>query len=311
MNIVFVDRETMGASADPMGLAELGAYKEYPQTNKNQMVARCKQAHVIVTTRTPVDRAIMDQCPNLQLIVACAVGVNHIDVPYCQEKGILVKNCPSYSTQTVAQHTVAMVLQLARNSKAYDQWIREDRWRNDLYVAHAPMPIEDIHQHTWGIIGLGNIGKKVAQLATGFGCKVVYYSTTGKNHHAEYPQVDLQTLIQSSQIVSLHCPLTPQTRHLLNHQTLQWLQPQSILINVARGDVLDEEALVQAYHQKQLRLGLDVVSSEPLSPQSPLYALRHNSDVIITPHVAWTSKQARDLLTQMVRQHIQRLQAAA
>ncbi|MCB1198143.1 MAG: hydroxyacid dehydrogenase [Deltaproteobacteria bacterium] len=302
--LVFIDRESFSAEPDPLRLSDQCQYQEYGVSDFSNLAVRVAKAEVIVTTRTALPKDILMHAQHLRMIIATAVGTNHIDVDYCQAHQIEVRNCPDYSTQTVAQHTLSMVLALSRSLLPYDQWTKAGHWSQDLFCVRTGLPITDIHQKTWGLIGFGNIGQRVEQLARSFGCKTQYTSTSGKNTQQDCQRVDLETLFASSQIISIHCPLNEQTKNMIDQSILQHIQPDTILINVARGAVMVETDLIAAFQQKNLYLGLDVQTKEPLQETSPIFSIKDSPRVILTPHVAWASKEAKNKLAEMVKAHL-------
>ncbi|HEX3007989.1 MAG TPA: NAD(P)-dependent oxidoreductase, partial [Bacteroidales bacterium] len=219
------------------------------------------------------------------------------DVEYARSKGIEVKNVAGYSTESVAQLTLGVALSLANKIAYYDRYVKSgDYSRSDMFTHYGP-PFYELKGKTLGIIGLGNIGKRVAQLFEAFGMKIVYHSFSGKNVTSQYPHLDLNELLSVSDIVSIHCPLTPQTQNLIHSGNINKMKPGAIVVNMARGGIVNEKDIIEALNKGIIGgFATDVFEKEPMSKDSPFFNLTHPERLILTPHIAWTSVEARTLL---------------
>jgi glycerate dehydrogenase len=228
-----------------------------------------------------------------------------VDLEYCKAKGIRVTNVKGYSTPIVAQHTFAMALYLLEKMPVYDTYVKSGEYEKcPIFTCFEPY-FTELTGKTWGIIGLGNIGRKVAEIALVFGCRVIYYSASGNNNSTDFERVDFDTLLKESDILSLHCPLTDRTEKLINAEALDKMKETAILINVARGPVVDEQALYDALvNNKIAAAGLDVLSKEPIAADNPLGKIKDSTKLLITPHMAWGSHEARERCAREVYQNI-------
>jgi len=232
--------------------------------------------------------------------------MNNIDLPYAKTKGITVKNVAGYSTESVVQHTFAMLLSLMNNIEYYRQYVASKEYSNQNLFTHIGKGFLQLSGRTWGIIGLGTIGRRVANVASAFGCKVVYYSTSGVNHTTDYEEVSMQELLSKSDIISIHSPLNEQTKNLIGLDKLQAMKPTAYIINVGRGGIIQEDALAQALKNEYIAGAcIDVMTKEPLPIESPLLDSEIQDKIIITPHVAWVSDIALADLMKLTYQNVE------
>ena len=301
--IVFLDEYSI-AGRDLSSITSQGEYVAYENTSKTEVVERLKGAEVAITNKVMIDGDAMRQLPDLKLICVAATGMNNVDLEAAKELGIVVKNAVGYSTTSVAETTLASALALARNIVYFDEYFHDGRYaKADRAFCYDRFTFE-LRGKKWGIIGLGNIGREVARLAEAFGCEVSYYSTSGVERKEAYPSLELEELLRSSDVVSIHCPLNDRTRSLIGAEQLALMKPSAILINVARGGIVDEAALADALNEKRLRgAALDVFTSEPLR-ESPLYTLRDPYRLLASPHNAWSPVEAIDRLIGCIEQNI-------
>lgn len=300
-SIVVLDAKTVGENEVFQRFSEFGELRIYETTTKDERIQHIADATIIITNKVIIDSFIMDSCPQLQLVCLTATGMNNVDLPYAAQKGIVVKNVAGYSTESVAQHTFAMLLSLLHHTAYYKQFVESKTYSQQALFTHIGPGYWELKGKTWGIIGLGTIGRRVAEIAQVFGCNVQYYSTSGKNATSDYPQKDLQTLLQTSDIVSIHAPLNEQTLGLIGAKELSYMKKSAYIVNVGRGGIVIEEDLAQALHANTLAGAcLDVMKQEPLDIQSPLLHSDLKEKLIITPHVAWISNEALDLLMKKV-----------
>jgi len=290
MKIVFLDALTLG-DVDFERFKNLGEVEIYQTTSKEKTLERIKDADIVVTNKVVIDKEIMDKS-SIKFIQIAATGMNNVDLEYAKKKGIIVKNVAGYSTNAVIQHTFALVLSLLNRICYFDKYTREKYPESKIFT-HIQNWFE-INGKRWGIIGLGEIGRGVAKIAGSFGAEVVYYSTSGKNQNNEYKRVDLNELLKTSDIITIHAPLNENTKNLLNKDNLKLIKNGAVLVNVGRGGIINEKDLAEILKEKDIFVGLDVFEKEPIQKDNPL--LKFKDKTLLTPHVAWTSKEARKKL---------------
>jgi len=290
MKIVFLDALTLG-DVDFERFKNLGEVEIYQTTSKEKTLERVKDADIVVTNKVVIDKEIMDKS-NIKFIQIAATGMNNVDLEYAKKKGIIVKNVAGYSTNAVIQHTFALVLSLLNRICYFDKFVREKYPESKIFT-HIQNWFE-INTKRWGIIGLGEIGRGVAKIAGSFGAEVVYYSTSGKNQNNEYKRVDLNELLKTSDIITIHAPLNENTKNLLNKGNMKFIKNGAVLVNVGRGGIINEKDLAEILEQKDIFVGLDVFEKEPIENDNPL--LKFKDKTLLTPHVAWTSIEARKKL---------------
>ncbi|MGC8802605.1 MAG: D-2-hydroxyacid dehydrogenase [Bacteroidales bacterium] len=297
MRIAFLDTDTMGNVPNLHEINALGEVVYYPVTLPQQTVERLQGIDIAITCKVVIDRHIIDHAPQLKLICAAATGINHIDAEYAQQKGIVVKNVADYSTFSVAQHTFALILSLYHHIPFYDSFVKDGRYSRHPIFSGMERNITEIRGKIFGIIGLGAIGKKVAEIATAFGADVWYYSTSGKNFYPAYRRVSLEELLRNADIVSIHAPLNDATRNLIAYPQLSLMKPSAIIINTGRGGIIHEADLARAIDEDLIAgAGLDVFLREPILPDNPLMRVKKSEKLILSPHNAWTSLEARKVL---------------
>ena len=301
--IVFLDEYSIaGRSLEK--ITSQGEYIAYENTAKEQVVERLKGAEIAITNKVLIDGDTMRQLPDLKLICVAATGMNNVDLETAKELGIEVKNAVGYSTTSVAETTLASALALARNIVYFDEYFHDGRYsKADRAFCYDRFTFE-LRGKKWGIIGMGNIGREVARLASAFGCEVRYFSTSGVKREEAYPAMELNELLEWSDIVSVHSPLNERTRGLVGRDELQKMKPTSIIINVARGGIIDEAALAEALNSGWVAAAaLDVFSVEPLR-ESPLYDIKDKYRLLASPHNAWSAAEAIDRLIDCVAENI-------
>lgn len=303
MKIVILDSLTLGA-VNLKIFEDFGELKIYPTTSQEQILERCKDAEVIITCKVRFERETLQSLPQTKLIALTSTGMDIIDLDCARELGIEVKNVVAYSTNAVAQHTLALTLSLMTNLSYYDSYCKGGGWCQSPIFTCITENLFEIEGKEWGIIGFGNIGKQVAKLAQAFGAKVSYSSTSGKNSDSDYPKKSLESLLQTSDIVSIHAPLNPQTYHLLNQTKLSLLKEKSILINVGRGGIIDEEALAERMLKSKIKFGSDVLENEPMKTNHPLLHPDLKDRLLLTPHTAWAYQETRERLIQKVYENV-------
>ena len=307
--IVFLDEYSI-AGRDLSSITSQGEYVAYENTRKEEVVERLKGADVAITNKVLIDGEAMRQLPDLKLICVAATGMNNVDLEAAKELGIVVKNAVGYSTTSVAETTLASALALARNIVYFDEYFHDGRYsKADRAFCYDRFTFE-LRGKKWGIIGLGNIGREVARLATAFGCEVRYFSTSGTKREEAYPSMELKEMLEWCDILSVHSPLNERTRGLVGREELKVRKPTSLVINVARGGIIDEEALAEALDNGWVAAAaLDVFSVEPLR-ESPLYNIKDRYRLLASPHNAWSAAEAIDRLIECVANNIRTWQEA-
>ena len=301
--IVFLDEYSI-AGRGLEKITSQGEYIAYENTAKEQVVERLKGATIAITNKVVIDGDAMRQLPDLKLICVAATGMNNVDLETAKELGIEVKNAVGYSTTSVAETTLASALALARNIVYFDEYFHDGRYaKADRAFCYDRFTFE-LRGKKWGIIGMGNIGREVARLASAFGCEVRYFSTSGVKREEQYPAMELNELLEWSDIVSVHSPLNERTRGLVGRNELQKMKPTSIIINVARGGIIDEAALAEALDSGWVAAAaLDVFSVEPLR-ESALYNIKDKYRLLASPHNAWSAAEAIDRRIDCVAENI-------
>ncbi len=294
MKIVVLERNSVGPDI-PVDYSALGEVTYYPNTvTVEEVKERIADADIVVSNKAPMKREALQDAPKVKLICEFATGYDNVDIAYCKERGIKVANVVDYSTDMVAQHTFTLALTLLQKLPHYDNYVKSGAYSAQDRFSNFDIPFYELAGKTWGIVGMGNIGKKVAQIATAFGCKVIFHSITGKSTCTDYPQVDKETLLAESDFLSLHCPLSDLSRDFIDAEALKKMKKSAILINVARGPVVNNRDLYEALKTGEITAaGLDVIEKEPLELSNPLSQLKDSNQIIITPHLAWASVEAR------------------
>ena len=308
MNIVFLDRKSIGDDLDLSAFDKLGNVVMYDFSTPAEARERTKEANIIVLNKTPINEQTVGLADHLKLVCVTATGTNNLDKDYLDRRGIQWRNVAGYSTESVAQHTFALLLYVWEHLRYYDEYVKSGSYADDKLFTHFAQNFRELAGKTWGIIGLGTIGRRVAQIAEAFGCRVQYYSTSGRNHTDDYKEVDFGELLATSDIVSIHAPLNAQTEGLMDAAAFKQMKKTAVLINVGRGPIIVEKDLAEALRDGEIAgAGLDVLSVEPMSKESPFCGLK-DSRLFITPHIAWASVEARtrlmDIIADQIREFI-------
>ncbi|MGI6317875.1 MAG: D-2-hydroxyacid dehydrogenase [Dethiobacteria bacterium] len=305
-NICVLDASTLGNDIDLSVLAKFGEIFVYDVTPPENVVERIKDCEIVITNKVVLGRSNLEQCPLVKLICVAATGTNNIDLEYTRGKNIAVTNVAGYSTNSVAQHTFAMLFYLLESLPYYDAYVKNGHYAESKIFTHLDRPFHELHGKTWGIIGLGTIGKEVAGVARAFGCQVIYYSTSGKNDYGGYERAGLADLLQRADIVSIHAPLNEQTLNLLDYSRLQLMKPHAILLNLGRGGIVNEGDLARILDEGAIGgAALDVLSQEPIDRENPLLKVKRQDRLFVTPHIAWASQEARKTLLQEIAYNIE------
>ncbi|MBI5774313.1 MAG: D-2-hydroxyacid dehydrogenase [Verrucomicrobia bacterium] len=293
MNIVVLDGHTLNpGDLGWAGLEALGQCEVHDRTPPEKIAERTADAEIVLTNKTVLNRATIFQLPRLKFISVLATGFNVVDTAAARERGVPVSNVPAYGTRSVAQMTFALLLELAHRTGHHAQTVRDGRWSQCPDFCYWDFPLVELDGLTMGIVGHGRIGQAVGELARAFGMKVLANrSSPPKTVPAGVKFTDLETLFRRSDVISLHCPLTPQTKQLVNTERLDWMKPSAFLINTGRGPLVDEAALADALNAGRLAgAALDVLAVEPPPPGNPLFTAKN---CLITPHIAWATRAAR------------------
>jgi len=301
--IVLLDTLTFGDS-DLSGFDKLGDVKVYQTTSKEQTKDRIADADVIVTNKVVITDELMSSAENLKLICVAATGTNNVDLIAARDREIEVKNVAGYSTNSVIQHTFSMLFYLLGHSRYYDESVKDGSYSKSEIFTDVSKPFFELRCKRWGIIGLGEIGKGVANIAQSFGADVFYYSTSGRNRNYDYHRTTLDNLLKTCDIISIHAPLNKQTNNLLDYEELVTCKDGAVVLNLGRGGIINEDAVAKLVDEKDIYFGLDVFTKEPLSEKSPLLSVNNKERLYMTPHIAWTSVEARKMLIQSVINNI-------
>ena len=301
MKIVFLDAESFGSDADYSEFEQLGDVVKYPRTSPEEVPERIADADVIVVNKVPVNEATISDARSLKLVCVSATGTNNLDKDYLKHRGIEWRNAAGYSTESVAQHTFAMLFYLMEDLRYYDDYVKNGSYASSSLFTHFGIPFHELGSVTWGILGLGAIGRRVADIAGMFGAKVIYYSASGSPAQEGYRQVDFDTLLAESDILSIHAPLNEYTENIMNADAFRKMKSDAILLNLGRGPIINEADLADALNSGEIRAaGLDVLSVEPMAKNSPLFEVHDKTKLFITPHVAWAAVEARQKLMKIV-----------
>jgi len=305
-NIVFLDIKTIGKVDNIRLLSKLGTLESFEETEPEKVVERCLGKEILIVNKVQITEEIMMQLPELKLICVAATGVNNVDLNYAKNNGIEVKNVAGYSTDSVAQLTFTMLLYLVNKPYYYDSYVKSGAYSRSDSFTHHNEPFWELKGKRMGIIGLGTIGRQVARIAESFGMEVVFYSTTGRNNHISYKRFELDDLLKSSDVVSIHAPLNNQTRDLITYDKMKLMRPCAILLNLGRGGIINEKDLARALNDNLIgAAGIDVMEHEPINADNPMLKLYDKEKILITPHMAWASKESRELLVEKIARNIE------
>lgn len=303
--IVILDGETLG-ELEFDKLNEFGGITYYNRTKPEEVAERIKDANIVLTNKVVLNEKNLKDSKNLELICETATGFNNIDIEYAKNNNIAVTNVAGYSTNTVAQHTFATVLALYDKISYYDNYVKSGDYAKSGLFTNVSKPFYELEGKTWGIIGFGAIGKRVAKIADAFGVNIVYYSTSGKNSNDKYKRVEFDELLNSCDIISIHAPLNNNTLGLINYDALKKMKKSAILVNMGRGPIVVESDLARAIEEELIGgVALDVFEVEPIKEDNPITAVKNKENLILTPHIAWASVEARERLFKEIIKNIQ------
>ncbi|MCF0178113.1 MAG: D-2-hydroxyacid dehydrogenase [Bacteroidales bacterium] len=305
LNIVFLDAATIGSAVSLEPISRLGNLTCYDNTPSDKVVERIGDNEVVIVNKLQITKEVMDACPNIKLICEAATGTNNIDVAYANAKGIPVKNVAGYSTESVVQITFMHMLSLVGHASAFDNEVKSGAYTASGCFTDVTKPFYELDGKNLGIIGLGNIGGRVASVAKAFGMNVRYFSTSGTNHSSEYPAISLEELLSTSHIVSIHAPLNFRTENMIRYQQLCMMRPDAYLINMGRGGIVNEADLARALDEGKLAgAALDVFTTEPLPADHPFMTMKRKEAIQFTPHIGWASVEARERLVVGIAKNI-------
>lgn len=306
MKIVFLDVKTIGEDIDLSGFERFGEVAKYGFSSPEESRERTKDADIVILNKVQINEQTIGEAEHLKLVCVTATGTNNLDKEYLAARGIEWRNVAGYSTESVAQHTFGLLFYLLEKLAYYDEYVKTERYVDDKIFTHFEKVFHELSGKTWGIIGLGAIGRRVADIAKLFGCRVIYYSTSGKNNQPDYERVDFDTLLTESDVVSVHAPLTAETEGLMNRAAFSKMKKTAIFLNLGRGQIVVEEDLAEALENEMIAAaGLDVLAAEPMIRENPLRRIKDSNRLIITPHIAWASVEARTRLMKTIERQIQ------
>lgn len=303
--IVMLERENIGEDVDLSAFEQLGELTVYERCTPGEIEERIKDAEIVILNKMPMNEETLSGARNLKLLCVTATGMDNVDLEYCKTHGIRVKNVKGYSTESVVQHTFAMFFYLYEKLSYYDEYVKDGNYTKCPIFTHFAERFHELSGKTWGIVGLGEIGRRVAAVAEAFGCNVIYYSTSGKNHDTQFKEVDFDTFLSSADIISVHAPLNEKTRYLFGADAFDKMKENAYFINVGRGPIVDSAALLAALESNKIAgAALDVLEKEPMSPDDPLLQMKDSRKLLITPHIAWATVEARKRLMREVYRNI-------
>lgn len=305
MKLVFLDTKTIGEDIDLSAYDALGEVVKYGFSTLEEIPERVKDADVLIVNKIAINEQTIGNAKNLKLVCVTATGTNNLDKEYLEKRGIAWRNVAGYSTESVTQHTFALLFYLLEKIRYYDDYVKDEKYINDTVFTHFAEHFNEVNGKTWGIIGLGTIGRRVADIAKAFGARVIYYSASGSPAQEGYEQVDFETLLTTSDIVSVHTPLNEYTKDLMDREAFAKMKKTAIFLNLGRGPIVVEQDLYEALETGEIAAaGLDVLCEEPMSETNPLAKIKDSKKLIITPHIAWASVEARNRLMQIIAEQI-------
>lgn len=305
MNIVFLDQGTIGGLDNIKKFNSFGNYISYENTPSELVEQRIGDCDIAISNKVFIGREVMLKCKNLKLICVAATGMNNIDIPAAKELGITVMNVAGYSTESVVQITYSLIFELISHTSHFNNFVQSGDYSHSLSFTSINPPFYELSGKTVGVVGLGTIGCRVAEIAKCFGANVIYYSTSGKNCNCTYKQVSMDELLKQSDIISIHAPLNDQTKNLFDYNSLSKMKSSAFIINLGRGGIINEEDLVKALNEKKIAgAGIDVFTKEPMNIDSPYLKLKEKKSLVATPHIGWASVEARTRLVDMLVDNI-------
>jgi len=303
LKIVLLDALTFG-DTDLSGFDSLGEVEIFQTTSVDEVQKRITNCDVIVTNKVVITDKHMADTPTLKLICIAATGMNNVDLNAAKERNIEVKNVAGYSTDSVIQHTFSMLFYLMGHSRYYDESVKNGTYSRSPIFTDISHPFFEVKGKKWGIIGLGEIGRGVANIAKAFGAEVFYHSTSGRNATNDYKRVTLDELLKTCDIITIHAPLNEQTNNLLDYEQLLICKDRATILNLGRGGILNEDAVAKIVDEKNIYFGLDVLTKEPMRENHPFLSVKNSENLYVSPHIAWASVEARRKLIALVIENI-------
>lgn len=295
MKIVVLERNSVGPDISVDQIKALGETVMYPNTTAADVKEKVRDAEIIIANKAPLNEETLKDAADVKLICEFATGYDNVDLAYCRSRGIKVANVVNYSTDAVAQHTFALCFYVLEKLKYYDEYVKSGAYGAQERFSNFDLPFTELAGKVWGIVGMGNIGRKTAAIARAFGCRVIFYSASGSSTCTEYERVDFDSILREADFLSLHCPLSERTKGLMDIEAFKRMKKSAILINVARGPVVNDGDLYEALTKGYIAgAGLDVTGTEPMKDSNPLSTIKDSNKLIITPHLAWASTEARE-----------------
>ena len=306
LKIVFLDAQTLGSDISLAPVASLGEYVSYPSTKPEEVFDRIAGFDVVITNKVWMGKEQIDSSPALKLICVAATGTNNVDTAYAASKGIPVRNAVDYSTESVTQVTWMHILNLVGQARYFDDYVKDGSYSASGCFTNAAVPFFELRGKTFGTVGLGHIGTRVAAVAEAFGMKVLYYPTSGKPHSDRYQaDTDLHSFLSRCDVVSVHCPLNERTNGLIGYEALLQMKRSAVIVNMGRGGIIVEADLVRALDEGLIAgAAADVFTKEPLPAGHPYLQIRHPERLLLTPHIGWASREARICLVEKIAENI-------
>ena len=304
MNIVILDRKTLGFDIDTNIFSKFGKIISYDTTKEDETKERIKSADIVLTNKVYVGKNELENS-KVKLICITATGTNNVDLEYAKTSNIIVKNVAGYSTSSVVQLAFSMIFYFVQKLNYYKNYVDDGNWQKSDTFTHIDEPFFELDNKRVGVIGLGEIGKNFAKKAKAFDCEIVYYSTSWQNSSSDYKSLSLEKLLKTSDIISIHAPLNDKTKNLLSYKELSLLKDGAILLNLGRGGIINESDLAKILDEKDIFCGLDVVTKEPIEASNPLLSIKNKQRLLLTPHIAWASVEARKRLIEKVALNIE------
>jgi len=306
MKIVILEASSVGTDISWGNLAKFGELVAYDTTRDEQIAERIQDADIVIANKCLLREESMKDARRLKLICEAATGYNNIDIPYCKQRGILVTNVRAYSTESVVQHTFTMLLHVLESLNDMTSFVESGEYSKQESFTRIGIPFHELNGMRMGIIGLGTIGRRVAEVATAFGMEVIYYSASGQKYDVPYEVVDFDTLLRTSDVVSCHAPLNEWTEGLMDANVFKKMKKTAIFLNLGRGPIVNETDLVEALNHGEIQAAaLDVFTKEPMDGNSPLLKINDRDRLLLTPHVAWSSVEARTCLVAEIEKNIE------
>jgi glycerate dehydrogenase len=307
MKIVFLDSATLGESVDYSAIEQFGELKLYPHTSIEEVNERVSKARVVIVNKVKMYKEQIDAAPLLKLICVAATGTNNVDTEYAKSKGVEVKNVVAYSTESVVQITFGSILALLNHTQYFDNIVKSGEYSKSPHFTDTGRSFSEIAYKKFGIIGMGTIGKRVAEVASAFGAKIMYYSTSGEPHFKKYPAVTLEELLSTSDIISIHSPLNDKTKNLISMKEIRLMKPDAIIVNMGRGGIVNEQDLAKAIDFDLIAgASTDVYEQEPIPADHPFLCVKNREKLILTPHIGWSGETAKKRLLEGIAANIEK-----